>query len=100
MGPQPTKMEQMSYELVQHCEMKSMSLARQIRTICIVLGIKEADFVKAFEDDSAHTQYIKNTVLEQQKSLEERKKHAEKVQAEKEKLQPVQAIQDEQAKKV
>ena len=81
MGPRPTKMEVMATELLQNCEMKNMNLARQVRTICILLGIKVEDFVAMFDNDQKQNEYVMETIAQQKKYTEEKKEKQEEEKA-------------------
>lgn len=81
MGPRPSKMEMMATELLQNCEMKNMNLARQVRTLCILLGIKVEDFVEMFDNDAKQNDYVMSTIAYQKKYAEEKKKKMEEEQA-------------------
>ena len=104
MGPQPTNLEKMAYEITNFCEMKSMNLARQVRTICMLMKIEPKDFVRMYSDDMAHNKYVQDTIAEQKIVNEEIKKKneeiaklaedAQKIQKEEAELPTMQTSQD------
>jgi hypothetical protein len=71
--PQPSDFERLAYET----ELKLANMARQVRSICIALKLKESDFVDAFNDQIKQEVYIKNTGLYQDKLAAKEKEKQE-----------------------
>lgn len=76
---QPTQNEKLIQAIYNELRGVTINLAKQIRTLCLLLKVKPEKFVESFNDEIGLEVFLKNLMQEEAKFAEEKKKKEEEL---------------------